>query len=308
MNRKGYPFFYDYITGNPRPFKGSERFYIDRRPALYYRLHHHDYAELSYYVEGHATESINGVQHPLQPGTLSFLLPYQIHVTTGNAEQRILKYCCMFDMEILLGIEDDNWLSQMVYSTGTLRPSFVNFVKDEQERIQQIFDILLTEYHNPESPERYHMIRTKLQEVILLFIGKVNKTNPDTNTIVAQEDSELIWPLLKYINTKYTEQLALKDLSEQFHLSVSYISRFFKKHVGMGLTEYVHRLRIERASNLLLHTKMSITEIAIEVGFESTRTFSRVFRDIKGMSAKDFRNAMKVSTSELIQPGRTSSN
>lgn len=294
MKKQDHPYFYDYITGHPQPIRGSERFYIDRQPASYFRLHHHDYAELSYYVEGDATETINGVQYPVKPGTMSFLLPYQLHITTGDPERRIMKYRVMFDLHVLTGLEGNGWFSRMVYGTGSLRPSFVDFDETEQVRVDEAFRTLLSEYERHDSPDRYFMIRTKLQEIILLFIRKgLEIKREGSEHEKNQEDSNLIWPLLQYVNKNYSTPINLAELAAQFNLSNSYISRFFKKHVGMGLLEYVQRLRIERAANMLLHTNMTITEITFEVGFETTRTFARAFREIKGQSARDYRVLMK---------------
>lgn len=72
-------------------------------------------------------------------------------------------------------------------------------------------------------------------------------------------------------------------------MSVPYVSRYFKQHVGMGFVEYVHRLRVERAAGMLLNTDMSVHDIAFDVGFDNSRTFSRVFRELKGKTATEYR-------------------
>jgi transcriptional regulator GlxA family with amidase domain len=68
----------------------------------------------------------------------------------------------------------------------------------------------------------------------------------------------------------------------------------------MGFVEYVHRLRIERAASMLLNTDMTVHDIAFDVGFDNSRTFSRVFREVKGKTATEYRLlALNKHSSEL---------
>jgi transcriptional regulator GlxA family with amidase domain len=72
-----------------------------------------------------------------------------------------------------------------------------------------------------------------------------------------------------------------------------YISRLFKDHVGQSFLTYLHGLRIKSAASLLISTEMPIADISTEVGFESYRTFLRVFREIRGQTPSDYRDTLK---------------
>lgn len=69
--------------------------------------------------------------------------------------------------------------------------------------------------------------------------------------------------------------------------------------VLVTFTEYLHTLRVGRAASLLAATSMSITDIAIDVGFDHTRTFTRAFKDVKGTTPKQFR-----AVHQLQLPGK----
>lgn len=60
--------------------------------------HRHDFLELEYVIEGRGTEFLNGVAHPMLPGTLTFILPYQIHEIRTEPGQTLVLYNCMFSM------------------------------------------------------------------------------------------------------------------------------------------------------------------------------------------------------------------
>ena len=67
------------------------------------------------------------------------------------------------------------------------------------------------------------------------------------------------------------------------------ISRFFRKATGNSFTDFVNRVRISRACQLLMDTEQPISHICYEVGFNSAANFNRRFLEIKGMTPSDFR-------------------
>ncbi|CAG7640223.1 helix-turn-helix domain-containing protein [Paenibacillus allorhizosphaerae] len=291
MDVKRFPLYEDSIGDHPYFLTGSQRFYIDVRNSIYSYLHHHNFAEISYFFEGSGVESIDGVSHRLQPGTVSVVLPHQMHIIKCDSGRKLRKYCCMFDTELLFGKCEDKWFSDMLFGIGTHTPSFVDFLGTEAAQMKLIFEQLLHEYGETNRPGRLYMIRTKLTEALLLFIrhGLACRSSDTWDTRSTKEAPRLLWPLVKYVHSHYKENLSLKELSHRFDVSVPYISRVFKTYVGMGFVQYMHRLRIERATNMLLTTDMTITDIAFDVGFDNSRTFARVFRELKGKSAREYR-------------------
>ena len=97
--------------------------------------------------------------------------------------------------------------------------------------------------------------------------------------------------ILAYINEHYTEDIYLEGLAEQFNISPSYLSKLIKEHCGMNFVSYLASMRIEYAKRLLLETKMSITEIYTQSGFNNRTTFIRTFKKLTGLSPSDFRKA-----------------
>jgi AraC-like DNA-binding protein len=69
----------------------------------------------------------------------------------------------------------------------------------------------------------------------------------------------------------------------------------FKKATGLNFTDYVSRIRVEKAKNLLLNRNLRVSEIAYEVGFQSLTHFNRVFKKVMGQSPTEYRGRL-VST------------
>lgn len=91
-----------------------------------------------------------------------------------------------------------------------------------------------------------------------------------------EKAKETVWltKVFEFIDANYTEDITLHALSTQFNISEGHLSRALKKHLGKNFTEYIRRLRIEKARRQLLQTKLSITDIAMECGFDYVSTFN----------------------------------
>lgn len=92
-----------------------------------------------------------------------------------------------------------------------------------------------------------------------------------------------------YIRDHQAEDLSLGQVARAVNTSTFYFCKMFKKVTGLNFTDYVSRLRIEKAKNLLLNPNLRISEIAFEVGFQSLTHFNRVFKKIVGYSPTQYR-------------------
>jgi AraC-like DNA-binding protein len=98
---------------------------------------------------------------------------------------------------------------------------------------------------------------------------------------------------LAYISRSLTQPFNEKDLAEIARLSPSGFSRSFRRHTGMALSQYVNRLRINLASQLLMsESEMSVTDICFASGFKNISNFNRQFLRQKNMSPSRFRTLL----------------
>lgn len=278
--------------------EGRLRFYVISTYIKDVRLHHHDYVEFSYFVKTNGVQRINGVQHALKPGTASFILPHHMHEIQTRPEKDSHKYCCLFDLQLLLGTHDDSEWSRLLYGVGSRLPSFVDFTGEQDERMRRLFEELLHEYRQPGVPGNYQMIRAKLTEMLLLFIraGSDSRHAQPAVELPRENKKNWFWLVLNYVHIHYAESLTLERVARQFGVSPTHVTRTFREQTGWSFLEYLHYIRIESACVMLLHTNMSITEIGLQVGFESFRSFSRVFREIKGAAPREYRSRTNGST------------
>jgi AraC-like DNA-binding protein len=115
--------------------------------------------------------------------------------------------------------------------------------------------------------------------------------------LVRQEHPEppLISRAKDYILEHQTEDLSLGQVARAVNTSSFYFCKIFKQSTGINFTEYVSRVRIERAKNLAINPNLRISEIAFEVGFQSLTHFNRVFKRITGASPTEYRAKLPMS-------------
>lgn len=101
--------------------------------------------------------------------------------------------------------------------------------------------------------------------------------------------SPVIRNLLIYLSANYTQNYSLHDLAEHSHISEEHLSRLFRKEVGTTLTTYIADLRSKKAAELLKTTQLSISEIAMYVGYSDSNYFVKVFKKRYGMTPSTYR-------------------
>jgi len=108
----------------------------------------------------------------------------------------------------------------------------------------------------------------------------------------ANAEPPIIHRAKEFIEKHKSDPLSLSEVARALNVSTFYFCKLFKKATGINFTEYLSRVRIEKAKNLLLNPNLRVSEIAYEVGFQSLTHFNRVFLRIVGRSPTAYRDAL----------------
>jgi AraC-like DNA-binding protein len=98
-----------------------------------------------------------------------------------------------------------------------------------------------------------------------------------------------------YIAGHCGDALSLDETARAMHVSTFYFCKIFKKATGLTFTDYLGRVRVEKAKTLLLNPHLRVSEIAYTVGFQSLTHFNRIFRKITGEAPTVFREHLKMA-------------
>lgn len=116
-----------------------------------------------------------------------------------------------------------------------------------------------------------------------------------SNQIVVQRQNDeppVIAKAREFIAENHEEDISLGQVAKAVNTSTFHFCKMFKKATGLHFTEYVSRVRTEKARNLLLNPNLRISEIAYQVGFQSLTHFNRVFKKVMGQSPTEFRDQL----------------
>ena len=121
----------------------------------------------------------------------------------------------------------------------------------------------------------------------------------------AEAESPLVRRARAYIAGHHEDPVSLDEIAKAMHVSTFYFCKMFKKATGLTFTDYLGRIRVEKAKTLLLNPHLRVSEIAYTVGFQSLTHFNRVFRNLIGESPSHFRANESLSKRASAKPART---
>jgi AraC-like DNA-binding protein len=104
-----------------------------------------------------------------------------------------------------------------------------------------------------------------------------------------------IWKARRFIHEHSDEELSLTKVAKFVSISANHLSEKFKEVTGINFVDYVARIRIQKARDLLRDEQLRISEIAFAVGFQSLSQFNRVFKKLTRKSPTQFRAALRAS-------------
>lgn len=254
-----------------------------------YRAHRHDYLEISYVIEGEGSETINGVEHPMKPGTLSFIQPYQIHELYTSPGCTLSLYNIRFSHGLFAELESKAELQKLLVHTDPSLSSYHCFEGEPETAMRRSFDALYDEYRGGESWKRLK-IKVMLIDILIVFDRhRKRATAEHAKTEDAAASKSLYLDIIRFIQHHFKDDLTLNAVAGHFRISPAYLSALFRKKAGRTFLQHVNDVRLRHACGLLSSTDMKISDIAMEAGYGSYNTFSRIFREQKGTTPNDYR-------------------
>lgn len=253
--------------------------------------HRHDYLELSFIVQGEGYQLIDNKKYLMRPGTLMLLLPYQVQEMVLDSGRPLVLYNCAFDVHLLRSaLGPDAGLEELLTLGEDSVPS-IQLNNEDREIVESLFQKLVEEYEN-DYKWRMQQIQSHLWHLIIQ-LDRFRAIAPNEGA-GRQQYSLTIWNVIRYVHLNYNQPITLSELASKFGMSSSYLSEQFKNHLGVNFVRFLHEIRVRHACSLLSSTEMSILDIAMEVGCNSSRSFTRIFQDIKKVTPSEYRKQMII--------------
>ncbi|MDH6429410.1 AraC family transcriptional regulator [Paenibacillus sp. FSL R7-0048] len=253
--------------------------------------HFHDFYEIHILMDSRATHIIDGNVCALQQYDIVLLRPYRMHKTQYPEGPPFKRLIINFAMpKDIPGLE--NAYKSMFLSFWEEIPIY-RLPKELRKAVFDPLNAIFTLSHST-SPLNPVLIHSLFQQFLCALYQR-----RDQNSYVPEEIGnaimQKIYSITAYIHSHYNSELSLDFLAKEFFISSYYLSHQFKLITGSTLTEYIQMTRVRNAQQLLIYTRLKISEIAGQCGFNSFSQFNRIFNKLSGMSPSEFRKNQVIS-------------
>ena len=250
-------------------------------------VHWHDELEIIYVKSGFLTVNISGENYIGKPGDAFVVSPGNLHFM-GSQTGTVDYFTFLFPLKYIAFRSDDMLDDKLIEPLNSghlmISPEIKDTVKEQCEQLARVY---AAEIDKSES-KITSQIRKKI--ILLQFIHELWKKgfiveNDTTGRNTVEKE------MVSYIQQNYMGKILLREFGEQFHLSEKYISRYFKEHFHITLSQYVTYLRLEHAEQMLQETDISVTEVAMQSGYQNISYFIRSFKKTYGVSPLKYRKS-----------------
>ena len=255
-------------------------------PSFFVSHHWHEEMEIVYVYEGPLYLTIENKNYIGKCGDVFIINPKEIHQM--HVQDIGVRYgTLLFSLNALLFQDNDETTRKYLQPLFLGEVIFAHTILDDNLRDRLFSSIMeIVELNKNKVPAyRFGTKALLLQLLFLLFNAHLEKNN-----WTGHKNSTLNRDILSYISENYTSDLTLADIADTFHMSYKYFSRYFKNTFHTTLSDYVMKLRLERAEFLLSSTEFSITEISMQSGFNNVSFFIRSFKKAYGLTPLQYRN------------------
>jgi len=240
---------------------------IELRPSFSFPAHLHLHLEAVYLLAGEQSMQIDGQEYNLRAGDLAVIFPGLLHEFTSGSD----------DCRLLLMI----YAPQISGVKGAEESLPVSPVLEKADRIPEMRFCLQSIEKRMSGPSP--ALHAFLGLMTALFLEKT-ALSPRSNA-----PREMIYQAVSYLADHFDEPLTLEMVAEKLNISPYHLSHLFSRRLHISFKPYLNSLRIARARQLLSDPSRSITQVCYECGFETLRTFDRVFQQHCGCTPREYR-------------------
>jgi len=244
--------------------------------------HMHRNIELDFVIEGQIKVVVDENEFDIQPEELILIDSNKKHYVYVKDEALICRIEISYEM--LLDMTGEEYIFFLC-----------NILTDKDAGYSEIRDIILKiiSIQLENQKKEAFLLMEQYGRLLNCFIKFYRINLPGERDSAISNDTDRIREILNYINMNYQEPISLVSLSEQMFVSVSTLSRMFRKATGAKFPDYINQVRMHYAVSDLLNSNKSITEIAVDNGFSSPSSFNRVFKEIYGTTPSQYKKSVR---------------
>lgn len=251
------------------------------------RDHSHDFIELVLILDGEGLFCVDGKPLPVRRGDVVILNPgMRHHGIAGTEGEPLEEFYLSFTNVHFRTMEANRFL--FPGNDVIVHPADKTFL-----RLSRLADSITSEASSCQ-PGQYSMLKTYLTQMLLILYRECATPESTSGHFLFDADGKkyVAEQVMEYMEQHYSEKLSLDQVAQTMYLSPFYLSRLFKHETGDTPMNYLIRVRMRRAGELLRTQKhTSIQDVARCVGYEDAYHFSKAFKKHYGMPPSKYRGA-----------------
>jgi AraC-like DNA-binding protein len=248
--------------------------------------HYHDHFQILYALEGEGEITLGNDSYSFSKDSVVLIVPETIH--SINATSKLTVLVLAFSVPALNPYMQGSLLEHFQYHS-----KFYELDLLSASEIKPLFRKILYEQKNVDTYSKFATPILLLQIIVILLRQQGTKKIEDANDMRSLQMKE-------YIESHYFENITAEKFSMLFNISTRYMNDIFKRKYQETPLQYLQKVRINRAKELLLETDKDIVSVCFEVGYENLSTFYRTFRNLVGISPNKYRTTGTMDSSHSI--------
>lgn len=234
-------------------------------------------------------------EYDFDEGLMSFLAPGQVLriEIDPNAPNNRSGYLLQIHPDFLWKSSLAKNIKQYEFFNYTINEAL--FLSDKEETIiTTIFEGIKQEYHTNIDKFSKDLIIAQIELLLKYadrFYNRQFITREISNHQILSKTEDFLNDYFNTENLSNTGLPSVQSIAEKLNISPNYLSNLLKLHTGQSTQQHIHNKLIEKAKEKLSTSNLSISEIAYELGFEHSQSFSKLFKNKSGVSPNEFRNS-----------------
>lgn len=265
-------------------------------PGMFAQAHMHTYVEMLYCISGEFLVCQNEKPYRLLPGDLAIITTDTIHSVQALSKNQNSYHVIKFNPTLLYSIgqteSDMHFLQPLTLQDTNVKKMFG---KDElsQTEIPGILNMIINENNNREVGFEFAI--KGLFEQLAVILVRYWKTHCEFNRLlgISSVTLERCRGVLPVLWEQYQNPPSATEMAAKCYMSYSGFANVFRQLTGYSYLGYIHFIRIIKAKELLLTTKMSVTEIGQAIGFSTSSYFIEQFTKSQHISPGQYRKQAK---------------
>lgn len=249
-----------------------------------FMTHCHQEMEIILVLHGQVVVKSEDMVYTLGDGDIWMAAPFVSH-SIESATPDSQRLAMLLDLKIMgawMRREEERQRTQKILEETDLYSS--HWSGDTTQQVRQCIETMYYEY---KSRERGWELAVKIgvNQLVLMAMREM----PRRTAGVSNRSMEKLKDILEYVALHYCSDISLEACAGQVGFNASYLSRYFKAHMGVTFQEYVKQLRIDRARWLLRNERLPVTEVGYLSGFKDIKTFNKLFKNECQMTPTQYR-------------------